>query len=91
MTALVARLFAGPANDVVGAGRCWVPFGETSRAGGVFGLVFLLSMIQRCCCAANTDLFWESAIGSLDVDEPPTCEPSRQTSSLVPVCFHHQL
>ena len=40
-------------------------------------------MIQSCCCAANTDFFRESTIGYPDVDEPPTCEPSRQTSSLV--------
>ena len=68
-----------------------MPFGETSGAGGVFGFVLLLSMIQRCCCTSNTDLFRESAAGYPDVDEPPTCEPSRQTSSLVPVSFHHQL
>ena len=87
MTALVARLSAGRANDVVGAGRCYVSFGEASGAGGIFGLVLLLSMIRRCCCAANTDLFRESAIRYPDVDELPTCEPSRQTSSLVPCLF----
>ena len=66
-------------------------FGETSGAGGVFGLLLLLSMMQRCCCVDNTDLFRESAIGYPDVDEPPTREPSRRTSTLVPVSFYHQL
>lgn len=91
MTALVTRSLAGSAHNVVGTGGSPVAFGETTGAYGVLGFVLLLSMIQCRRCSANVDLLGEDTVGDLDIDEPPTCEPPRQSSPLVSVSFHHQL
>ena len=80
MTVLVARLFVGPANDVTGHDEARCPLVKHLEQVVFSGLFFC-----SCCCIANTGLLWESMIRYPLVDKPPTCKPSRQTSSLIHV------